>query len=237
MASKKSEASGARKRYRVSSIGDLDHRAMGKEIVRADTREPPFLIAGLFSLAVPLLLASFYNLQFSVLLGVLGIGFGGVGTSLAVDMWRAVARARAWNLRKVEVVYGLRSVQIESVDGTETLTFAEASHRPEVTRWQGLRDLMRVRELHSRMDPKTPERLILEWLALCQTTSSRAGPGYVLFRGPEEAPTHVFADEGEGMPPREGLYRVEWASDMAGNIRPRFERLPKRVEAGARPQR
>jgi len=37
----------------------LDDRAMGKEIVRAHNREPPVLVAPMFSLAVPLLLASF----------------------------------------------------------------------------------------------------------------------------------------------------------------------------------
>ena len=45
-----SEQARAAKRYRASSRSDLDHRAMGKEIVRADTREPPVLVAAMFSL-------------------------------------------------------------------------------------------------------------------------------------------------------------------------------------------
>ncbi|MBN8608944.1 MAG: hypothetical protein J0L92_00030 [Deltaproteobacteria bacterium] len=227
MANEKSERSRGAKRHRATTFADLDHRAMGKEIVRTDRREPPIFLAVLFSLAAPLLLASLYNLQHSVLLGVIGIAFGGLGTWAAVDMWRAVARDYAWNRRNVEIVYGLRSVVIEDRDGAQTLSFAEASMRPEVTRWARLRDLMRVRETHSRMDPKTPERLILEWLALTQTSFERAGPLHVLWRGPEEAPVCMSAETSTEEQP---LYRVELVTDVAGNTRPRWDHLPRRVQ-------
>ena len=227
MANEKSERSRTAKRHRATTFADLDHRAMGKEIVRTDRREPPIFLAALFSLAAPLLLASLYNLQHSVLLGVIGIAFGALGTWAAADMWRAVARDHAWNRRNVEIVYGLRSVVIEDRDGAQTLSFAEASKRPEVTRWARLRDLMRVRELHGRMDPKTPERLILEWLALTQTSSERAGPLHVIWRGLDEAPLCVSGEaNADGQP----LYRVELVTDVSGNIRPRWDHLPRRVE-------
>jgi hypothetical protein len=224
----KAERSRATSRYTVTRPADLDHRAVGMEIARADTREAPLLLAVGSSSSALLLLGSFYTVQFSALLGVLGIVLGGLGTWVAVELWRSVARSRAWNQRGVVIVYGLRAVDIEDRSQVETLTFAEASKRPEITRWRGLRDLMRVRELHGRMDPQTPERLVLEWLAMTGVTFETAGPAHLLWRGRDEAPRWVSDEDLAGVdgPP----YRVEVATDLGGERRPRLDRLPKRVE-------